>query len=335
MRHRWPALLRVLVGLGLLAYLVGSVDRRALAQAMRTALEHPAGLGSGVALTLAALAVGALRWGVILRALGFPLPYRRVGELFFIGQFFNAFMLGSCGGDLARAVLVTREWQERKTEAAATIFIDRLAGLFVVVLFGCAMIVARRRLFFDSHAARMPGLVMLAFLAFSAALLVVLFRRHLFGRAAWLQRWADRTRVGSYLRRAYDTFFLFRQRRAVLGAAVALSLLNLALLALACACFGFSLRLPAGVADYFTFFPVITVLSALPLTPAGFGVREALFVTLFGAVGTPSSGALWLSFLTYGGGLAWSLAGGLLFLVHGRAAGLTPSGPPRPASPSA
>ena len=98
--------------------------------------------------------------------------------------------------------------------------------------------------------------------------------------------------------------------------AVLLSVLNMSLLTLACLCLGLSLGVELRVRDYFTVFPVITVLSSLPLTPGGLGVREGLFVELLNTLGVSAAKALPLSLLTYLGGLAWSLLGGLVFLGY-------------------
>ena len=47
-----------------------------------------------------------------------------------MAQFFNAFLLGSTGGDLLKAYYAARETHHRKTEAVVTVLVDRLIGLF-------------------------------------------------------------------------------------------------------------------------------------------------------------------------------------------------------------
>ena len=63
--------------------------------------------------------------------------------------------------------------------------------------------------------------------------------------------------------------------------------------------------------------PVITAVIAIPITPSGLGIRENLFVYLLCApvVGINATAALSLSLLAYGGSLAWSLVGGVLYLT--------------------
>ena len=65
------------------------------------------------------------------------------------------------------------------------------------------------------------------------------------------------------------------------------------------------------------------------VTPGSLGVRESLFVSLFRAVLVPAPQALLLSLMVYGGGLFWSLAGGLWYVCGaGPRAGAAAAGTP-------
>jgi uncharacterized protein (TIRG00374 family) len=311
-------LARIALGLGLLAYLFSHLqaDLNGLRGACRESLRHwPLWLVS-LLFTFFGLLVGALRWHVILRAAKLPLPWPKVFSIFFIGQFFNSFMLGACGGDLARAYYVARAWPGKRAEAATTALIDRAVGLLVLVVFSSAVIVYRFHLFFDTIGNRWMGYVMISFLGGAVALLTVLLRKNLFEHWPLFQRWEQKTRLGSTFRRIYEALFLFHHQPRALVVAVALSFLNMSLLTLACLFIGLSLGVELRVRDYFTVFPVITVLSSLPLTPGGLGVREGLFVELLNTLGVAASKALPLSLMTYLGGLIWSLLGGLIFLGY-------------------
>jgi hypothetical protein len=73
--------------------------------------------------------------------------------------------------------------------------------------------------------------------------------------------------------------------------------------------------------------PPVLMVSALPVSIAGYGVREASFVVLLGRVGIDSTDATLLSLV---GGVAFALAslpGGLLLLQR------SPAQPPERVSP--
>lgn len=271
--------------------------------------------------TFLGLLAGALRWHIILRVAGLPLRWGKVFSIFFIGQFFNSFMLGACGGDLARAFYVAREWPGKRTEAATTALIDRAVGLLVLVAFGSAVILYRFHLFFDDIGNRWMGYVMISFLGGAILLMLVLLRKNLFEHWPLFQRWEKQTAIGATFRRIYDALFLFHGRPKALFWVTLLSFLNMALLTVACMFIGLSLGAELRMRDYFTVFPVITVLSSLPLTPGGLGIREGLFVELLNTLGVAAVKALPLSLLTYLGGLIWSLLGGLVFLGYSSSTG--------------
>ena len=313
-RFRWAPLLRLLLGLALIALLARSIGPGSIRSAMAPIREHPAWIGAALALTFAALFAGVVRWHVLLRAMDLPAPFARTFRGFFIGQFFNAFLFGACGGDLARAVFAAHDHPEKRAEAVTSVFLDRAIGLVVTLLFGCALILSRLR-FFAAHAeARLALVPMGMFLLATLAFLVLFFGRNLFDRLPWLERLRRRGRSGPLLRRAYDALFLFRQNaRYLLGPAL-LSLANLLLLAVATAALARALEIPLAFADLLSVFPVITVLAAIPLTPGSLGVRETLYVQLLHPFGVLPGPALMLSLLGYLASTVWSLFGGLLFL---------------------
>src|SRR5579862_4157513 len=86
--------------------------------------------------------LGIYRWRWILHVQGLDVKFSRLFSITFIGTFFNAFMLGSTGGDVVKAWYVAHETHHKKAEAIATVVVDRLIGLlalFVITLFMMAL----------------------------------------------------------------------------------------------------------------------------------------------------------------------------------------------------
>lgn len=315
-RFRWAPLLRLVLGLALLAVLARSIGAEKIRAALGPAREHPAWIGLAVGLTFLALLAGAVRWHFILRTLGLPTGFRRTFRGFFIGQFFNAFLFGACGGDLARALVAAHDHPEKRAEAVTSVFLDRAIGLVVTLLFGCALLLPRFREFARYEETRPALFLMVLFLAAALAFIVLFSARDGFERIPGFRRLEHRGRLGPLIRRACDAVFLFRRNaRHLLGPAL-LSLANLLLLAAAGAALaralGFALPLPGWLAV----FPVITVLAAVPLTPGALGVRETLYIQMLAPLGIAAGPALLLSLLGYLAASLWSLFGGTLFLLR-------------------
>ena len=315
---RWTPLLRLCLGFALIAWLVRSIGLEAVRHAWIPVRAHPAWIAAALALTFAALCAGVVRWHVLLRRMGLPTPFSRTFRGYFIGQFFNAFLFGACGGDLARAVFAAHDHSEKRAEAVTSVFLDRAIGLVVTLLFGCAMLLPRLRLFTPHAEARTALVLMAVFLLATVAFLTLFFVRGAFARIPGLRHLAAHGRVGPLLRRVVEALDFFRHHRRHLLVPTLLSLANLLLLTTATAALARALEMPLAFADLLVVFPILTVLAAVPLTPGSLGVRETLYVQLLHPFGIRPGPALMLSLLGYLTATAWSLFGGLLFLRSAR-----------------
>ena len=187
MKKKLGALVRVVVSVGILAYLfhgifhkealdyfqTHNIDPDALSWLERTRIIWSVGpqvLWEAVrkvdALWLTAAVIcaglpavlGIWRWQAILHVQGLEVKFSRLFSISFIGLFFNAFMLGSTGGDVVKAWYVAHETHHKKAEAIATVVVDRLIGLlalFVIALF--MMAVYHTRVFNDARCGGVYG----------------------------------------------------------------------------------------------------------------------------------------------------------------------------------
>ena len=306
---------RVAVGVALLWFLLSHTSPSDFRGILASAASHRYWILSGLLLTFLALVAGSIRWQHVLDVQGIHFTGWQALRIVFVGQFFNSFMLGACGGDMVRAYYAARGQPGKRAEATATIFVDRGIGLFTMIVFCCVMIVFRIRVFLDNDGPRDTGVLMILFLVLACLAIVILFQKNVFEHFEFFRRIESTPRLGPLIRRAYEAFFIYRGHHRTLFVAVVCSLLNLFLLTLACYCFGRALEIGRPPRDYFTLVPIISVISAVPLTPGSLGVRESLFVSLFRAVMVTKSHALLLSLMFYAGGVFWSLVGGLVYVA--------------------
>ena len=85
-----------------------------------------------------------------------------------------------------------------------------------------------------------------------------------------------------------------------------------------------ALGLRVAYFDFMTLVPVIGVISSIPITPGGVGVRELITIQLFGALGVPQEEALLLSLIPYLGMVIWGLVGGAIFIFAAGTLGRPP-----------
>jgi uncharacterized protein (TIRG00374 family) len=295
--------------------LAWSVGPRELGRTL--ALIDPLALLLSIGCMGATLALGIWRWRMVLRVYCLGLSLGRAAEISLIAQFFNAFLLGSTGGDLLKAFYAARETHHKKTEAVVTVFVDRLIGLFSMLLFGAMMMLLNLPFLAKHRELAVAAWVVLIMLALCSVILGLAFWGGL--SRAWpnARRWLRQLPKGEYLEQAVDACRSFgRQRHILLRAMAVSSLLNvfcvLQLLSLA---WGLKIQSPGLV--WFVVVPLVICLSALPITPSGLGLRENLYVLMLSGPGLqlPPTTALSVSLLAYFGFLVWSLVGGLVYLA--------------------
>ncbi|MDP6573513.1 MAG: lysylphosphatidylglycerol synthase transmembrane domain-containing protein [Rhodospirillales bacterium] len=308
MLKRWLSVALKFAVSGLLIwFLLGTIDLVA-AQA-RLVEVAPAMLGLSLAVLVVQILISVVRWGAVLDALEASLPFMTALRLFMIGAFFNQTLPSSVGGDGVRMYMAHRAGL--KLGAAINgVMLERaavVAALVLVVLAAQPYLVSRVG---DEVAAWLVPAALLFAAAIAAAIVFLSFLDRL---PASLHRWRL---VRGLAILAGDTRRVFlRPGHAfrVLGWSV-LGHVNVTLCVYVLA---LGLKLDVTLMECLALFPPVLLVTTLPISIAGWGVREGAMVAAFGLVGVPSEGALVLSLLFGLVAMAVSLPGGLVWLRSG------------------
>ncbi len=261
--------------------------------------------------------LGIARWRMVLRVQGFDLSWGRATEISFVAHFFNSFLLGSTGGDLMKAYYAARETHHKKTEAVVTVFVDRLLGLWAMLLFAGVMMLPNLQLLFLHSKLRSLALLILGMLAACSTVVGLAFWGGVSKRWSGARAWLRRLPKGEWLERSLNSCRQFGREPLFVVRTLSVSMLlnTICVMQVQVLSWGLGLKIPALV--LFVTVPVIICISALPITPSGLGVRENLFVFMLAesSIGVPDTSALSLSLLAYAGSLFWSLVGGLVYAM--------------------
>ena len=95
-------------------------------------------------LCLAAVTATILRWQVLVRTLGLTFSTSDALRVGFVGYLVHLAPFGLVGGDSLKAVMLIHKNPRRKTEAVASVLVDRVIGLYALLL-----LAAIASLFFD------------------------------------------------------------------------------------------------------------------------------------------------------------------------------------------
>jgi uncharacterized membrane protein YbhN (UPF0104 family) len=294
--RKWSHWLRLGVTVALLAWVAKGTD---LAKVGSTFANLRGELWlAALGTYLAAQVLSAWRWQMLARPFGFNCSVRQLTAYYFIGMFFNLVLPTSVGGDVVRAWRLDGG-QGKRLAAFAAVFLDRFSGLCVLLLLGCVGLAL-----YDGP---LPSWItwFVVGSAFSAAPAIVL--------APWLaalgQRFArplEKLRVG--LRTLRSPKLLLGSTLLSLGVQAA----NVFLVML----IGWALGADIPVGYYWIMVPMVTLLSMLPASINGMGVRENATALFLVPLGVPESTAVALALAWFGVFLAASLLGGLVFLCE-------------------
>ncbi len=277
-------------------------------------LVHPGALVLSVVLVGLALWLGVVRWRLVLEAQGLELSLARATRISLVAQFFNSFLLGSTGGDLIKAYYAARETHHRKTEAVTTVFVDRLVGLWAMLLFAGMMMLPNLQMVRQHGEFAVPALFILAMLAALSIVLSLAFWGGVSKPFPRARHYLRRLPKGELLERSLDSCRQFGKEKRFLVKAVVLSLVLNIIWVLQIWVLGLGLDLSIPFTALLVIVPIIFCISALPITPNGLGVRENLFVLMLAVIAVPRTAALSLSLLASAEGILWSLIGGAVYM---------------------
>jgi uncharacterized membrane protein YbhN (UPF0104 family) len=261
------------------------------------------------------LVLGVLRWRMVLEVQGLHLSFLRASEISLVAHFFNSFLLGSTGGDLMKAFYAARETHHKKTEAIVAVFVDRLVGLWAMLIFSGVMMIPNLRLLFGhGRVQTLACLVVLGMLVGCSVVALLAFRGGVSRRWAGARVWLRRLPKGANLERSLDSCRLFGRSPLFLTRTLLLSMLLNVVCVLQWQAVGRGLGLDVDGRLMFSVVPIVICIAALPITPSGLGVRETLFVHMLNNDAIATS-TLTLSLLAYAGSLLWSLIGGVVYVL--------------------
>ncbi|MDX3965939.1 MAG: lysylphosphatidylglycerol synthase transmembrane domain-containing protein [Bradyrhizobium sp.] len=244
------------------------------------------------------------RWELIMRALGVSLDWLAGWRILMISLWFNQVLPSSVGGDAVRMWLLRQrgvQWSEAVKGVAADRF-TALIGLIVLMVAGLPFLLSR-----VSNPAAILAIGGLT-LAGVAGTVVLLTLDRLPKRLIALPAIASFVRFGALVR-----FLLLQsERRGLLfGSALLIHLVT------AAACYALARGVGAqlSILDAGILIPPVVLLTAVPISISGWGVREGAMVACLGLAGVPSEEALSVSLLLGAISVIVGLVGGVIWLA--------------------
>lgn len=225
---------------------------------------------------------------ILVRSAGLRRSYLECARAYFLGMFANSFGLGTVGGDLARALALKPEAGFRAA-AFASVVADRIHGLGVLAFIGAIAIIVVRPEVMGPYGVLLAWAAVIGLGVFWVAGPALLLRfvphHHRFRATA--------VRVASAFPRSPKPFFTATALSAMLHfLQIFMHILMVRALAA-----------PLTTGYLFATVPVANILSSLPISVQGLGVRESSYLFLFIPAGASKEvavaiGAIWFISVT-------------------------------------
>ena len=257
--------------------------------------------------------VSILRWHLLLEVAGAAVGWGRTAQLAVAGLFFNSVLPGVMGGDVMRAFWAARDAPQARPAAVVSILLERVLGLAATVILGAALILPRWGEL-NRHPVTHAGA--LAFVTMAGILFVILLilatpasGRLLAGDSS--VGWRKAAAEGAQACRVCLT------HPVGAGFGLVLSLTSQALLVMLFFAVAQAMSLPADFWQLASVLPMVAMVTVLPISWNGLGLREAAFVTFLGVFGVPAVQSVAISLTAFAVILVWNLLGGVVYLVTG------------------
>lgn len=264
-----------------------------------------------------ALAMIAVRWRMLLKIQDVNISLWEAIRLTFLGQFFNAIVPGTVGGDLVKVYYVAKH-TPKVAAVLVSVFVDRLLGLVELALMAGAMLglllLGGQRSFDEL---RLPAICMAAIIVAVGGMMTFLLSQR-FRRALHLEKLYRRLPIAHHIAAAGDAAVRYRRRLGAMAWAVAISLVSHLSFVAFVALMGASLSIPAGWKEYFLYVPLIYIIGAIPLTPGGVGWVENWYLRFFESPVCGASTILVLALLARLVPMLWGLPGAVVAVTGAR-----------------
>ena len=292
-------------------FIFGKIDFRQFADTMR-----------GVNIGLLACAflmllfghfVCVLRWRILMRPLMPPPTLARLCGIYCIGMFFNLTFPTIIGGDVVKVYYAGKP-SRSYAENFASMFLDRDIGMFAMMVIACCA-----ALF---HPVSIPGVpvplilcvVFILFILGNIAVFTPRFHR-LPGVILQKLRSARLEKIAAKIDNIARAFRITGKHPATLRQSLGISFANQFLGCAGVWIVALSLGVHISPLYFLIFVPLITLISMIPISLNGMGLREYSFMSLFGAIGVADESCIALGLLYSLMIILSSLPGGVVYIL--------------------
>ena len=227
-------------------------------------------------------------------------------RLLTISIFFGVFLPGAVGPDIILAYNLSRS-APRKEDALSAIIFTRMITLVMMLLIAFIISLSSNipQIYVRFTSVLLAGVLLLYFAIGSEKGLKL--SRKLFSK----YRWAN------LIYQTHSAISSFGKSKRVFLTVFPIFILTASLKVLIDYIIALSLRLDISLLYFFILIPLISIVTAIPVTISGIGVREGAYVKLLSIIGVDGANSFSISILSFSLNLLFCIAGAIMYGIKG------------------
>lgn len=292
--------IKLSISVALFYLLITKIGTRTIISNMK--MLNPLAFIAAVGLYVFTAYLSSMRWNLLIP---YSIKTKRLFSIYMIGSFFNTYMPGIIGGDAIKAYYLGKELKSLGVEelrvkgnfttpelhnsptyelsiAIASVFMDRYIGFFALLIISMIAFPFGFKYLEGTPVKWLMPIVLVAFISGS----IIVFKFRLGERV-------------KFLFRVYEYFQMYSRKKSVLFKAFLYSVVIQISGMVAIYILSKGISLNISFLSLLIFVPIIILISFIPVSISGVGLREGAFVIFLGTIGVPSDLAMTLSILWF------------------------------------
>ncbi len=281
-------ILKATVSLGFVVYVIFKVDWKDVWSGILSVSWWQAIVY--VLVLLFGMLVSSYKWKILTEYKNFKISLFEHFKFYLSGTFINNFMPSFVGGDAYKAYQIGKK-DGRFTEAASTVFADRITGLLGAMIMALFFSVLNiMDVIKSSTLVIVNGLIILSFLL---DIVLARMKNSEFWRRIFLKFLPEK--IICLLREISD----YSKNKQLIKKTVFLAMIyDLIGIALVNYVLFWSLGIHINMQDYLSVIFLTSIVASIPVTVNNIGIKEWSYIAFFGAVGIPSSPVITVAILS-------------------------------------
>ncbi|MDY6787396.1 MAG: lysylphosphatidylglycerol synthase transmembrane domain-containing protein [candidate division WOR-3 bacterium] len=249
----------------------------------------------------------AYRWHQLLHAYGFDISFINTARIYMIAFFFNNFLPSMVGMDVVRGIYAARE-KKNIPDIISTIFIERWVGFLGIIIYLSIV-----PFFFIAHIdLKYVLIVSITGITASLAVIISIWNERVFNLFTQLFSKITIFNLGEKINNLYSSMKTIKDHTGIFIWNLFLSVLIQISFIIANYFIVIAQNIEITIPQLLVYIPLIAIISLIPLTINGIGLREWAYITLFGTTAKEEAFSLSITFFILF--TLVSLIGGILFI---------------------